>query len=107
MPMNRRYFFLSGGSLLAAGAMFGLSWGLVRAGLDTAVVDAVPAESRGTAIGLLYTCFDAGVGAGAFGLGVTAQQYGYATAFGLAAAWAAVALAAYLGLGRRQRMTGS
>ena len=97
----------SNASLLAAGAMFGLSWGLVRAGLDTAVVDAVPAESRGTAIGLLYTCFDAGVGVGAFGLGIAAQQYGYATAFSLAAAWAAVALAVYLGLSRTRRMTGA
>jgi MFS family permease len=96
----------SDAALLAAGATLGLSWGLVRGGLDAAVVDAVPAASRGTAIGLLYTCFDAGVGVGSFGLGVAAQQYGYAAAFGLAAAWAAVALAAYLGLGRTQRMTG-
>jgi MFS family permease len=97
----------SDAALLAAGAALGLSWGLVRVGLDTAVVDAVPAESRGTAIGLLYTCFDAGVGVGAFGLGVAAQQYGYATAFGLAAAWAAVALAAYLGLSRTRETTGA
>jgi len=97
----------SDATLLAAGAVFGLSWGLVRGGLDAAVVDAVPAESRGTAIGLLYTCFDAGVGVGSFGLGVAAQQYGYATAFGLAAAWAAVALAAYLSLSGTRRMTGA
>ena len=97
----------SDAALLAAGAAFGLSWGLVRAGLDTAVVDAVSAASRGTAVGLLYTCFDAGVGVGAFGLGVVAQQYGYVTAFGLAAAWAVVALAAYLGLGHSQRMAGA
>ena len=96
----------SDATLLAAGAAFGLSWGLVRGGLDAAVVDAVPAESRGTAIGLLYTCFDAGVGVGSFGLGVAAQQYDYATAFGLAAAWAAVALAAYLSLSSARRMTG-
>ena len=95
----------SDATLLAAGAALGLSWGLVRGGLDAAVVDAVPAESRGTAIGLLYTCFDAGVGVGAFGLGVAAQRYGYATAFGLAAAWAAVALTLYIGLGRTQRIT--
>ena len=97
----------SDATLLAAGAALGLSWGLVRGGLDAAVVDAVSAENRGTALGLLYACFDAGVGVGSFGLGVAAQQYGYATAFGLAAAWAAVALAAYVGLGRTQRMTGA
>jgi MFS family permease len=97
----------SDATLLAAGATLGLSWGLVRGGLDAAVVDAVPAEGRGTAIGLLYTCFDAGVGVGSFGLGVAAQHYGYAAAFGLAAVWAAVALAAYLGLSRKQRVIGA
>jgi len=97
----------SDATLLAAGATLGLSWGLVRGGLDAAVVDAVPAEGRGTAIGLLYTCFDAGVGVGSFGLGVAAQYYGYAAAFGLAAVWAAVALAAYLGLSRKQRIIGA
>ena len=94
----------SDASLLAAGAALGLSWGLVRGGLDAAVVDAVPAEGRGTAVGLLYACFDAGVGVGSFGLGVAAQRYGYATAFGLAAAWAAAALGLYIGLSRAQRL---
>jgi MFS family permease len=96
----------SNAALLAAGAGLGLGWGLVRAGLDAAVVDAVPAGSRGTAVGFLYTCFDAGVGIGAFGLGVAAQQYGYAAPFALAAAWAIIALAGYLGLSPRHKMTG-
>jgi MFS family permease len=87
--------------LLIAGAGLGLSWGLVRAGLDTSVVDAVEPEARGSALGFLYTCFDVGVGMGAFGLGVVAVVQGYAAAFFAAAAWAAVALAGYLALGRR------
>ena len=86
--------------LLAAGAIFGLSWGLARAGIDTAVVDAVPPDVRGTAIGFLYTCFDIGVGIGSFGLGVVAQAQGYAAAFYAAAVWAVVALAGYLARGR-------
>jgi MFS family permease len=86
--------------LLAAGAIFGLSWGLARAGIDTAVVDAVPPDVRGTAIGFLYTCFDIGVGVGSFGLGVVAQAQGYAAAFYAAAVWAVVALAGYLARGR-------
>jgi MFS family permease len=93
----------SNAALLAAGAGLGLGWGLVRVGLDTAVVDTVPAESRGTALGFLYTCFDAGIGIGSFGLGIAAQQYGYAATFGLAAAWAVGALAGYLGLSPRRR----
>jgi MFS family permease len=93
-------------ALLAAGLGLGLGWGLVRAGLDTAVVDAVSTDNRGRAVGFLYTCFDTGIGIGAFGLGVVAQQYGYAAPFALAAAWAIVALAGYLGLSPRQEMTG-
>jgi len=82
--------------LLVAGAVFGLSWGLARAGIDTAVVEAVPSESRGTAVGFLYTCFDIGVGVGSFGLGIVAQAQGYAAAFYAAALWAAVALLGYI-----------
>jgi MFS family permease len=83
-------------TLLASGAGLGLSWGLVRAGLDAGLVDSVPAEARGAAFAFLYTCFDAGIGAGSFGLGLLAQAQGYATAFYAAAVWAVVALAAYL-----------
>jgi MFS family permease len=57
-------------ALLVAGVGLGLSWGLVRAGLDTAVVDAVQPEARGTALAVLYACFDTGIGVGSFGLGI-------------------------------------
>lgn len=89
-------------ALLAVGAIFGLSWGLSRAGVDTSVVDAVPPEARGAAVGFLYTCFDAGVGVGSFGLGFVAQAWGFAAAFYAAAAWAVAALAGYLGWGRQK-----
>jgi predicted MFS family arabinose efflux permease len=89
-------------ALLAAGVGLGLSWGLVRAGTDSAVVDSVPPESRGMALGFLYTCFDLGIGAGSFGLGVVAQTQGYAAAFYAAAIWAALALAGFLAWGRRK-----
>jgi predicted MFS family arabinose efflux permease len=87
-------------ALLAAGAGLGVSWGLVRAALDSAVVDSVPPAARGTALAFFYTGFDLGVGAGSFGLGVVAQAQGYAAAFYLAAAWAVATLAGYLGWGR-------
>jgi len=92
----------SDAALLVAGAAFGLSWGLTRAGTDSAVVDAVPIEARGTALGILYTSFDIGVGSGALGLGIVAAAQGYAAAFYAAAAWAATALAGYLVWGRRR-----
>jgi MFS family permease len=93
--------------LLAAGAGFGLSWGSARAALDTAVVDAVPPKLRGTAIGFFFTCFDMGVGAGSFGLGIVAQARSYAAAFYAAALWATVALAGYLVWGRRDALEGT
>lgn len=88
-------------ALLAAGAALGVSWGLLRAGLDTAVVDAVAPEARGTALAFLYTWFDIGVGAGSFGLGVVAQAQGYAAAFYVAAIWSVLALAGYLAWSQR------
>ena len=93
-------------ALLASGAGLGLSWGLVRAGLDTEVVDAVSTEARASALGVLYTCFDAGIGLGSFGLGLAAGAWGYGAAFYAAALWAAITLAAYLLLGRRERISG-
>jgi MFS family permease len=89
-------------ALLAAGAGLGLSWGLVRASLDTSVVDAVSPGARGTALGFLYTCFDVGVGAGSFGLGFVAQIRGYTAALYAAAIWGSIALAGYLTWGRRK-----
>jgi MFS family permease len=90
-------------ALLVAGAIFGSGWGLARAGLDTSVVEAVTAEARGSAVGILYASFDIGVGAGSFGLGLVAQAWSYAAAFYAAASWAVVALAGYLGWGRPKR----
>jgi MFS family permease len=88
-------------ALLLSGAIFGLSWGLARAGIDTTVVDAVTTETRGTAVGFLYTVFDVGVGVGSFGLGIMAQGQGYVAVFYSAAVWAILALAGYVGWGRR------
>ncbi len=88
--------------LLLAGAGFGLSWGFARAGLDTAVVDAVTDKARGTAVSVLYTMFDVGVGAGSFGLGIVAQAQGYGAVFYAAAVWAVVALGGYLLWSRRR-----
>jgi MFS family permease len=87
--------------LLASGAGLGLSWGLVRAALDAGIVDSVPAKARGAAFAFVYTCFDAGIGAGSYGLGLLAQAQGYAAAFYAAGAWAAMALAAYLAWSRQ------
>jgi MFS family permease len=95
----------SDSALLVAGAGLGLSWGLVRASLDTTVVDSVPARQRGTALGFLYTCFDTGIGVGSFGLGLVAEAQGYVAAFYLAATWAVVALAGYMLWSQRRSLS--
>ena len=92
----------SDGALVAAGALFGLSWGLTRAGLDTSVVESVLPQTRGIALGLLYTCFDIGVGAGSYGLGVLAVGREYGAVFWGAMVWAVLALVGYAAWGRRQ-----
>jgi predicted MFS family arabinose efflux permease len=92
----------SDAALLAVGAVFGMGWGLTRAGTDTAVVDAVHEGARGTALSILYASLDIGVGAGALGLGLVATARGYTAAFYAAAAWAAAALAGYVVWGRRK-----
>lgn len=94
-------------ALLTAGVIFGLGWGLARAGLDTSVVEAVTAEARGSAVGILYASFDIGVGAGSFGLGLVAQVWSYAAAFYAASSWAVVALVGYVGWGRPKRSNNS
>jgi MFS family permease len=86
--------------LVAAGAAYGVAWGLGRVGLDTIVVDAVSPQERGTAISILYICFDLAVGVGSYGLGIVAQWRGLPAAFYIAGMWAAVALAGYLVWGR-------
>lgn len=93
----------SEGVLVIAGALFGLSWGFTRAGIDTTVVESVLPQTRGVALGLLYTCFDIGVGAGSYGLGVLAVSHEYGAVFWGAAGWALLALVGYALWGRRQR----
>jgi MFS family permease len=92
----------SDGALVATGTLFGLSWGLTRAGIDTTVVESVLPQARGVAIGLLYTCFDIGVGAGSYGLGVLAVGRDYGAVFWGAALWAILALLGYGVWGRRR-----
>lgn len=93
----------SDGALVAAGILFGLSWGLTRAGIDTTVVESVLPQTRGVALGLLYTCFDIGVGAGSYGLGVLAVGHEYGAVFWGATGWALLALVGYALWGRQQQ----
>jgi predicted MFS family arabinose efflux permease len=63
--------------LLAMALINGLGFGGTRVGLDTLVVDSAPGRARGTALGVLYTCFDSGIGAGSVLIGTLANFTGY------------------------------
>ncbi len=85
----------SDAALVLLGIAFGTAWGLSRAGMDTSVVEAVPARQRGKAVSVFFTSFDIGVGVGSFGLGIIAQEGGYGAAFYAAALWSILALGSY------------
>ena len=63
--------------LLAMALINGLGFGGTRVGLDTLVVDSAPGSARATALGVLYICFDSGIGAGSVLIGTLANFTGY------------------------------
>jgi MFS family permease len=83
-----------------AGALaMGAAFSLLFPSLALAVIDRVPEERRGVAMGTFTAFFDLGVGLGAPAAGLAAALGGYPAAFGLAAAaaLAAAALGSTLG----------
>ena len=83
-----------------AGALaMGAAFSLLLPSLALAVMDRVPEERRGVAMGTFTAFFDLGVGLGAPAAGLAAALGGYPAAFGLAAAaaLAAAALGSTLG----------
>lgn len=63
--------------LLAVACAHGVGYGGARVGLDTLVVDSAPRRARGAALGLLYNCFDVGIGAGSVIIGMLVAFTGY------------------------------
>ncbi len=59
----------------------GLGFGGTRVGLDALVVDSAPQRARGTALGILYICFDTGIGAGSVIVGALAKSTGYGSMY--------------------------
>ena len=62
-------------------ALTGLGYSMVFPALGVEVVRRVPAESRGTALGLFLACFDLGLGAAGPAMGILAAGSGLPTAF--------------------------
>lgn len=69
------------GILVLMAFTYGLGFGGARVGLDALVVDSVPARARGTALGILYFCFDSGIGVGSAVLGILADLTGYGSLY--------------------------
>ncbi len=90
-------------ALAIAGALaMGAAFSLLFPSLALAVIDRVPEERRGVAMGTFTAFFDLGVGLGAPAAGLAAALGGYPAAFGLAAAAALAAAALGSTLAGRQ-----
>lgn len=76
--LNWAYGFAT---LVTMAIMHGAGFGGARVGLDTIVVDSAPGTARGTALGLLYFCFDTGIAFGALATGVLANSVGYGNVY--------------------------
>jgi predicted MFS family arabinose efflux permease len=63
----------------------------------------VSAQRRGAAFGAILAAFDTGIGTGSTSMGWLIQRYGFAAAFAVAAALAALALPYFLIVDRKYR----
>lgn len=81
-------------------------YGLGDSGAGTAmmalVVDEAPLEVRGTAIGVLYACFDLGIGLGGVVMGPVAGTVGYGGMYLLLGLIVLVGVAVFVGLMRKK-----
>jgi MFS family permease len=93
-------FCLVGGGtrpwLLSSALLFGAGFGTAYPVFVGYVLEHVRPERRGAAFGSILACFDTGIGTGSTSLGWIIGRYGFATAFGAAAALATLALPYFL-----------
>jgi MFS family permease len=88
--------------LLALSAfLFGAGFGNVYPVFAAHVTRHVPHERRGAAFGAILAAFDIGIGTGSVTLGAVIGRFGFAAAYGGAAALAALSIPAFLVLDRR------
>jgi MFS family permease len=91
------------GWLIASAAVFGVGFGTAYPVYVGYVMQGVGADRRGAAFGAILAAFDTGVGTGSTTMGYLIQHYGFATAFGVAAALSALALPYFLAADRLMR----
>ena len=88
---------------LLSAVIFGVGFGTAYPTYIGYVMKGVSAERRGAAFGAVLAAFDTGIGTGSTTMGWIIGRYGFATAFGVAAALAALALPYFLFVDRKYR----
>ena len=82
--------------LILSAVIFGMGFGTAYPVYVGYVMRGVTADRRGAAFGAILAAFDTGIGTGSTSMGWLIQRYGFATAFGIAAALSAFALPYFL-----------
>jgi predicted MFS family arabinose efflux permease len=82
--------------MLASALVFGLGFGTAYPSYVGYVMRGVRPERRGAAFGAILAAFDTGIGTGSTTMGWLVQRFGFATAFGVAAAISILALPYFL-----------
>jgi MFS family permease len=86
--------------LIASAIIFGIGFGTAYPSYVGYVMHGVAAHRRGAAFGAVLAAFDTGIGTGSTSIGWLIQRYGFAKAFGVAAALSALALPYFLTVDR-------
>lgn len=95
------------GWILASAIVFGVGFGTAYPVFVAYVMRDVSALRRGAAFGAVLAAFDTGIGTGSTSMGWLIQQYGFSTAFVVAAALSALALPYFLFVDRLYHPAGS
>ena len=82
--------------LVTSAVIFGLGFGTAYPAFVGYVMRSVGSDRRGAAFGAILACFDTGIGTGSTSMGWIISRYGFASAFGTAAALSALALPYFL-----------
>jgi MFS family permease len=93
--------------LVTSAIIFGAGFGTAYPVFASYVMRHVGPDRRGAAFGAILACFDTGIGTGSTSMGWLISRYGYASAFGTAAALSALALPYFLLADRWLRRRGS
>ena len=92
--------------MIASAAIFGLGFGTAYPAYVGYVMRDVTASRRGAAFGAILAAFDTGIGTGSTSMGWLISRFGFAQAFGFAAALSALALPYFLAVDRAHRRAG-